>query len=413
MDFYQIDEAQAWSVLANNRHDIDRSHNFMLEKGLPDNTLLGGDGGGGECQVCFSDLCPDDAFSSALCLHTFCKTCYVGHVTSQIGDGHVAVPCMEPKCKAVLSRYDCHTLLDMEKKLKKRYDYLFVKELCNSSKRYRSCPAPDCEFVIKTTEISGTATCHCGTLFCIGCAKDAHDPANCSVAKVWLDLQVNEDHNNKTWISLNTKDCPKCNSPIQKNGGCNYICCGKCKFGFCWLCGQKDDHKSHSCGYYTSGEKAKKLETYQSNTPKSDLRRYAHYLKYYDAHRDSAKLDKELISKVSSVKGRSVSYVKREHLEKSVAVVCKARDVIRWSYVVAYNMKEDSTEIEIYQMNQNDLVQATERLSQEIGLTCERINKGEDLPYEEELVKAMSYLEKRVVVFMDYANVSESMEILL
>jgi len=32
---------------------------------------------------------------------------------------------------------------------------------------------------------------------------------------------------NALWLSANTKECPKCGTPIEKNSGCNHMICGK------------------------------------------------------------------------------------------------------------------------------------------------------------------------------------------
>ena len=37
----------------------------------------------------------------------------------------------------------------------------------------------------------------------------------------------------------NVKQCPKCNTIIQKIGGCNKMTCWKCGAYFCWLCGEQ------------------------------------------------------------------------------------------------------------------------------------------------------------------------------
>eukprot|EP01083_Nonionella_stella_P073155 197581_1 len=48
------------------------------------------------------------------------------------------------------------------------------------------------------------------------------------------------DHvKNKQWLQGHTKQCPKCERHIEKNGGCNHMTCrtpGGCGHEFCWLC---------------------------------------------------------------------------------------------------------------------------------------------------------------------------------
>lgn len=36
------------------------------------------------------------------------------------------------------------------------------------------------------------------------------------------------------WLAANTKPCPKCSFPIEKNGGCLHMRCHKCQHYFCW-----------------------------------------------------------------------------------------------------------------------------------------------------------------------------------
>lgn len=58
-----------------------------------------------------------------------------------------------------------------------------------------------------------------------------------------------EDSATATWISSYTKDCPKCQSPIEKNGGCNHMWCKQCRHEFCWVClGKKktENNQNHN-----------------------------------------------------------------------------------------------------------------------------------------------------------------------
>ena len=52
----------------------------------------------------------------------------------------------------------------------------------------------------------------------------------------------------QSWKKDYTRPCPKCASPIQKEGGCNHIRCGKCHTNFCWACMQsKSKCKAYQC----------------------------------------------------------------------------------------------------------------------------------------------------------------------
>lgn len=55
------------------------------------------------------------------------------------------------------------------------------------------------------------------------------------MVKKWFKKCV-DDSEMVNWILVNIKECFKCNSIIEKNGGCNYMMCCKCKYEFCWMC---------------------------------------------------------------------------------------------------------------------------------------------------------------------------------
>jgi ariadne-1 len=68
----------------------------------------------------------------------------------------------------------------------------------------------------------------------------------------WLQKASDESENVK-WMLANTKRCPKCRSPIEKNGGCMHMTCSlaSCAYEFCWLCrGPWSEHGSATGGYY-------------------------------------------------------------------------------------------------------------------------------------------------------------------
>lgn len=52
-------------------------------------------------------------------------------------------------------------------------------------------------------------------------------------------IKLNREHIEKQtedWIKKNTKRCPSCNIPIEKNKGCNHMTCNQCNYEFCWYC---------------------------------------------------------------------------------------------------------------------------------------------------------------------------------
>lgn len=99
--------------------------------------------------------------------------------------------------------------------------------------------------------------CTCGYDVCFNCGDEAHDPVSCDLMSKW---KTNGHEETVTYITKYTKACPKCESLIEKNGGCNHMTCRKCKFEFCWLCfGKWQNHRS--CNTYKFDE----TETTESN----------------------------------------------------------------------------------------------------------------------------------------------------
>jgi len=69
---------------------------------------------------------------------------------------------------------------------------------------------------------------------------DAHTPCSCQQWAQWMTkisevkpdkiretTAEYEEAANSLWLVTNSKPCPNCNSPIQKNEGCNHMKCSK------------------------------------------------------------------------------------------------------------------------------------------------------------------------------------------
>lgn len=85
------------------------------------------------------------------------------------------------------------------------------------------CPGPDCNNVIKAENTSKhllNCACDCGYEFCFKCREAPHEPLPCDLFKTWQNQS-----NDATMIYMlkNIKPCPKCDCPIEKNQGCDYM----------------------------------------------------------------------------------------------------------------------------------------------------------------------------------------------
>ncbi|MQM19905.1 hypothetical protein Taro_052918, partial [Colocasia esculenta] len=96
-------------------------------------------------------------------------------------------------------------------------------------------------------------------------------------------------------ILANSKPCPKCKWPIEKNQGCMHITCTPRKFEFCWLClGPWSDHGERTGGFYACNRyKAAKQEGVYDETErrremaKNSLERDTHYYERWATNQSS------------------------------------------------------------------------------------------------------------------------------
>lgn len=68
------------------------------------------------------------------------------------------------------------------------------------------------------------------------------------------ELMKNEVETAK-WLNENTKQCPRCNVNIIKNGGCNHMTCENCNYEFCWICMEK-----YTTTHFSSTSKCKQFD---------------------------------------------------------------------------------------------------------------------------------------------------------
>lgn len=87
----------------------------------------------------------------------------------------------------------------------------------------RWCPSPGCNLAVKANHLLAyrqNCTCLCGHRFCFSCGDEPHDPIPCHLIESW---KKNDNDKTIEYLTKFTKCCPKCNSLIEKNGGCNHM----------------------------------------------------------------------------------------------------------------------------------------------------------------------------------------------
>ncbi|KAL7007946.1 hypothetical protein EMMF5_002595 [Cystobasidiomycetes sp. EMM_F5] len=329
------------------------------------------------------DICCDDSQSSretiALgCNHRFCRDCYASYLENKINNEGEAksIECMAADCNIIVDERTVALLIDHD--TLDRYRELLNRSYVDDDPSLRWCPAPNCEYAIRCPGITPkslyhivpTVQCACGHKFCFGCNADAdHQPCVCAIVKLWL-KKCADDSETANWISANTKECPKCASTIEKNGGCNHMTCKKCKYEFCWICmGEWAVHGTswYNCNRYDEKKDAKGNKDNQSKS-RASLERYLHFYNRWANHEQSAKLEKETYVRIERRMEdmqlqSNLSWIEVQFLKKAVDILGECRATLKWTYAMAFYLQKNN-QTYIFEDNQRDLEMAVENLSE-------------------------------------------------
>ncbi|CCL98184.1 uncharacterized protein FIBRA_00178 [Fibroporia radiculosa] len=222
-------------------------------------------------------------------------------------------------------------------------------------------------------------------------------PVICAVARMWLQ-KCRDDSETANWIKSNTKECSKCQSTIEKNGGCNHMTCKKCKYEFCWVCmGPWSEHGTswYNCNRYD--EKASVDARDAQSKSRASLERYLHYYNRWANHEQSKKLSVELYAKTEKKMEEmqvtsELSWIEVQFMKKAVDEVIKCRTTLMWTYGMAYYL-ERGNEKELFEDNQRDLERAVEELSELI-----------ESPFDPEVIKALRQKVTDKTVYVQKRN---------
>ncbi|KAK9459968.1 uncharacterized protein V1516DRAFT_472680 [Lipomyces oligophaga] len=326
------------------------------------------------CDICCEDN--EGLFTFALeCGHRFCQDCYKQYITQKIMEEGESrnIQCPDGTCSIVVNNEVIKLLVDP--KVYERYQSLLTRTFVLDNDHMAWCPAPNCEYAVRCNDISTkdldtivpTVECKCGYRFCFGCGHSDHQPSTCMLVKKWLQ-KCQDDSETASWISANTKECPKCKAIIEKNGGCNHMTCRKCHYEFCWIC--SGSWPEHGVAWYNCSRYEDKASVEaRDNQAKSRalLERYLHYYNRYANHEHSAKLDKDLFirteKKMMQLQSTSgMSWIEVQYLAQASKVLQECRETLKWTYAFAFYLARNN-ETHIFEDNQQDLELAVENLS--------------------------------------------------
>lgn len=339
------------------------------------------------CDICCNDDEDDMQTIALLCGHRFCTECYARYLEVKVCVENESrnVQCAAAKCAVIIDQ-DTVKLL-CKPQVYDRYVELLNRTYVDDNPSLRWCPAPNCEYVADCPSVPQsslhrivpTVVCVCGMRFCHGCGMPDHQPCICAIAKLWLQ-KCADDSETANWISANTKECHKCKSTIEKNGGCNHMTCKKCKYEFCWVClGPWAEHGNawYNCNRFdeTSGKEARDAQS----KSRAFLERYLHYYNRYANHEQSARLDEQLYKKIEvkmedMQRNSDLSWIECQFLRHAVDVLMECRTTLKWTYAFAYYL-ERNNQTELFEDNQRDLELAVEHLSGMLEMPVEDMMK--------------------------------------
>lgn len=321
------------------------------------------------CEICYDEFSSDNEYALP-CSHPFCMECWHGFLEDKLAQGSRRIlnaVCPDQDCEERVTGVDVQYVAP---ELVPAWKTALLKHYVERERFHRFCPGPDCSMVVIASgeETKGPFTCEgCEESFCFGCLERPHNPARCEDFDEWSKIFGSS----KYWVKKNTKPCPGCNSPIEKNQGCNHITCSRCGYDFCWLClAHLDTHlMAHTCNRYNH------LDSADSDDEKRGL----FFTDRFQAHDEGEFFAKKQVEENESRLQRlcdRVWLLKNDDLEclwqGSEMLLC-CRRFLKYSYVLAFGIRRRQDKLEIFENHQGVLELFTERLSELCETSLEKV----------------------------------------
>jgi len=203
------------------------------------------------CHICLTNKRLSSGYKLKNCGHYFCKPCLSEYLSSQFKSRQI-----HPRCFYIEEKKSCNTEIHpqdikgvADSEAMKKYVYFTNKE---KNPNFVDCPK--CKTQQEGNPRQPWTVCakeDCDHEFCFIHQNQHPKEQGCGE----YEAQVRaEEKKNRAWKSQNTRKCPQCGTPTEKNEGCNHMTCYVCQTGWCWLCGQiignqvlPDHYKTGEC----------------------------------------------------------------------------------------------------------------------------------------------------------------------
>jgi len=363
-----------------------------------------------KCGICLDEL-SGTSMRSAGCGHPFCVECWGDYMSTSVDDGPscLNLRCPMPGCGVVVPD-ELVAALTPAKSLERRRKFEH-HSIVDDNPALKWCPGVDCGRAIECTVArvagpSGGASssaagggggggggggtcapvdirCKCGHSFCWSCNKEAHRPVDCETVDKWVRKNGAESEN-VNWLLANTKPCPKCKRPIEKNQGCMHMTCqAPCGYEFCWLClGAWKDHGERTGGFYACNryEEAKQQGQYESTEKrriiaKNSLERYMHYYERWAEHdnahkkaqKDVGEMASTLLERLGDIQNTPASQLR--FVTDAIQQVAECRRILKWTYAFGYyKPSQDQNKKRFFEYIQGEAEHQLERLSEAVEI---------------------------------------------
>ncbi|XP_065294632.1 ankyrin repeat and IBR domain-containing protein 1-like isoform X1 [Dermacentor albipictus] len=363
------------------------------------------------CNIC-SEVVHEPDPVVVPCQHEFCISCWRSYLTIKIQEGDVhSIVCPAVGCSQLVPVDIIEHIVSAD--MVRRYLQFDIEAFVESNPNFKWCPWAGCGRAVHLPEsvdppplrlpksaprepMSHSVDCGNRHYFCWECLGPAHAPCCCEKWKEWQKKVAEakpeelksacsrtEEAANCLWMVTNSKPCPCCKSPIQKNEGCNHIKCYKCKHDFCWVCLEPwKRHSSATGGYFRCNrfEAVNRAEEHAGaiiseaetkNKEMQELKKFAHYYTSYKEHEKKHK-DETLVKGWLLEKegcwirefGEGEDGLPNVHfLGDAVWELLRARRILCGSYAYGYYMQDEGYGKTVFELLQHDLEEATKVLS--------------------------------------------------